>query len=401
MAKVFGVFELTALIRQTLEGEDLFQNVLVSGEMSNYRGPHVSGHLYFTLKDEDASLRCVMWKTRAASLRFKPQNGMKLTVRGSIGVYEKDGSYQLHVTAMEPDGVGSLYLAYEQLKARLQEEGLFNPERKRALPPFPRKVAVLTSPTGAAVRDVITVLGRRFPAAGVLVVPVPVQGDAAPAGIAAGLALVSGMQDVDVVILGRGGGSIEELWAFNEEIVARAIASCRHPVISAVGHETDFTIADLVADVRAATPSAAAELAVPDAAALLVALKQQERRMAKAVTRLAQYLAQRVDLLEQRLSAASPLARLREGRLALNRIEADLLQAVKLVLRARQSSLALAAASLNALSPLRVLGRGYSVTRHRGRILISSAAVAAGDEVVTYLQDGIITSVVTGKEKAE
>jgi exodeoxyribonuclease VII large subunit len=401
MAKIFSVFELTALIRQTLEQEDLFQNVLVSGEMSNFRGPHASGHLYFTLKDEKASLRCVMWRSRAVSLRFSPQNGMKLMIRGSIGVYEKDGSYQMHVTAMEPDGLGSLYLAYEQLKARLQEEGLFDPERKRALPPFPRKVAVLTSPTGAAVRDVINVLGRRYPSAQVLVVPVPVQGDAAPGGIAAGLGLVSQMTDIDVVILGRGGGSIEELWAFNEEIVARAIAACPHPVISAVGHETDFTIADFVADVRAATPSAAAELAVPDTAALEAGLRQQSQRMARALTRLQQSLAQRLDLLEQRLAAASPMAGLREHGQSLKRLDEDLHQAMGRLLRDKQASLALAAASLNALSPLKVLARGYSVTRHRGRILTSSATVETGDEVVTYLRQGSITSVVTGKEKAE
>lgn len=401
MARVFSVFELTALIRQTLEGEDLFQNVLVSGEMSNFRGPHVSGHLYFTLKDEKASLRCVMWKSRATVLRFAPQNGMKLTIRGSIGVYEKDGSYQLHVTAMEPDGVGSLYLAYEQLKARLQEEGLFNPERKRALPPFPRRVAVLTSPTGAAVRDVITVLGRRYPAARVLVVPVPVQGDAAPAGIAAGLSLVGAMDDVDVVILGRGGGSIEELWAFNEEVVARAIAACPHPVISAVGHETDFTIADFVADVRAATPSAAAELAVPDVTALQNGLSQQEQRMKRGLTRLTQNLAQRLDLLEQRLTAASPAAGLRERRLALARLGEDLHHSMGVALRDKHNALAVAAASLNALSPLKVLGRGYSVTRHKGRILTSPAGVDEGDELITYLREGSIASVVTGKERAQ
>ena len=401
MAKVFSVFELTALIRQTLEGEDLFQNVWVSGEMSNYRGPHASGHLYFTLKDEKASLRCVMWKSRAVGLRFTPQSGMKLTIRGSIGVYEKDGTYQIHVTAMEPDGVGSLYLAYEQLKARLQEEGLFDPEGKRALPPFPCKVAVLTSPTGAAVRDVINVLGRRYPAARVLVIPVPVQGDAAPGGIAAGLAMVSAMSDIDVVILGRGGGSIEELWAFNEEIVARAIAACPHPVISAVGHETDFTIADFVADVRAATPSAAAELAVPDRVALEMGLRQQGQRMSRALSRMSQNLAQRLDLLEQRLTAASPVTELREHRVALGRLDEDLNQAMSLLLRDKHNSLALAAASLNALSPLKVLGRGYSVTRHKGRILTSADSVTAGDEVTTYLRQGAITSVVTGKEKAE
>ncbi|MGD8240389.1 MAG: exodeoxyribonuclease VII large subunit, partial [Armatimonadota bacterium] len=261
------VSEVTRHVKRLLDSSELLQGISVRGEVSNFKR-HTSGHVYFSLKDEASQLSCIMFRGPAGHLSFEPEDGMQVIASGNVSVYERGGRYQLYTRFMQPDGLGDLYLAFERLKAKLEAEGLFDPARKRAIARFPRRVAIITSPTGAAVRDITTILARRYPAAAQLVVPAIVQGDDAAPSIVRALGIANDMDDVDTIILGRGGGSIEDLWAFNEEVVARAIYSSARPVISAVGHETDFTIADFVADVRAATPSAAAELAAPDQAEL-------------------------------------------------------------------------------------------------------------------------------------
>ncbi|MDP3057962.1 MAG: exodeoxyribonuclease VII large subunit, partial [bacterium] len=278
MFKPLTPFELTLHIRLLIENDETLQQVWVSGEISNCK-VHSSGHMYLTLKDDRATVRAVMWKTQVQALRFVPKDGMRVIVRGKVSVYERDGQYQLYIAALQPDGAGELYLAYEQLKEKLEQEGLFAVERKKPIPKFPRVVAVLTSPTGAAIKDILSVISRRWPLTNILVVPVAVQGVSAPASIVEAFTLLKSVLDIDLVIVGRGGGSIEELWAFNDESVARAIASCSIPTISAIGHESDFTIADFVADLRAPTPSAAAELAVPDSYTIMNQLRYLDGRL--------------------------------------------------------------------------------------------------------------------------
>ncbi|HHV93347.1 MAG TPA: exodeoxyribonuclease VII large subunit, partial [Firmicutes bacterium] len=268
---VYSVAEITRLLKRHIEDEPLFQYVTVCGEMSNFKH-HTSGHMYFVLKDSESCLRCVMFRSYAGRLRFRPQDGLEVYATGAIGIYETGGVYQLYVQYLEPRGVGDLHLAFQQLKEKLQAEGLFDEARKRPIPFLPRRIGVVTSPTGAAVRDIITILHRRMPGVEILVAPALVQGKGAAASIVAALEALVQWGDVDVIIVGRGGGSMEDLWPFNEEVVARAVAACPVPVISAVGHETDFTICDFAADLRAPTPSGAAELAVPVAAELLAAL---------------------------------------------------------------------------------------------------------------------------------
>jgi len=397
MARPLSVYDFTLQIRELLEGSSLLQNLWLSGEISNFKA-HSSGHCYFTLKDSRANLKAVMWRSRAALLKFRPQDGMKVLVKGSIGVYERDGVYQFYVDAIEPDGLGALYQAYEELKGRLEQEGLFRTERKRPLPVFPRTVAVITSPTGAAVRDILTVLQRRYPIANVLLFPVAVQGPEAAPTLVSALQSVCD-QDVDVVIIGRGGGSIEDLWAFNEEAVARAIAQCSCPVVSAVGHETDFTIADFVADLRAPTPSAAAELVVPDIRAVRQRIEELKLAMDRHLERKLNLLRQHSDHLGIRLSACSPrnqLKLLREQSKSLNR---RLSMSISLYLAKSRGSLAGYAASLDALSPLKVLARGYSVTQTQDNKVVSTVQnVEIGSNIITRVLDGNIVSVVTGKE---
>ncbi|MCL4516400.1 MAG: exodeoxyribonuclease VII large subunit, partial [Firmicutes bacterium] len=282
--QVLSVRELTRLVKEAVESRPALQNVLVKGEISNFKH-HSSGHMYFTLKDEGARLRCVMFRTRNVMVKFQVADGMSVIAAGSVGVYEGSGDYQLYVEELFPAGAGSLHLAFEQLKKKLEAEGLFAPEHKRPIPACPRKVGVITSPTGAAIRDIITVARRRFPNIHLVIAPAIVQGEAGPASVVAAIELMNRLSDVDALIVGRGGGSIEELWTFNDEAVARAIYSSAIPVISAVGHETDFTIADFVADRRAPTPSAAAEMAAPDKAQLSGLLGSYRTRLRQALHR--------------------------------------------------------------------------------------------------------------------
>jgi len=399
MGKSLSVSDLTNLVRETLTENKLLANVWVSGEVSNFKA-HTSGHCYFTLKDERASMRMVMWRSRASTLSFRPVDGMKVLARGSISVYERDGNYQLYVDQLEPDGLGSLYLAFEQLKQKLQAEGLFRAERKRPLPRFPRTVAVLTSPTGAAVRDIVTVMQRRWALTHVLVVPVVVQGAEAAPSIVEGLTLAGALDEVEVVILGRGGGSLEDLWAFNDERVARAIVNCRVPVVSAVGHETDVTIADLVADLRAPTPSAAAELVVPDKQELGRRLTQLQARMAKGVGGKMSSLRQYLDYLAMKFKAASPAGTITARQQAAQGLRLRMDSAVRRVLERSRAEVSQQSMRLEAMSPLKVLARGYSLTRLGALILKSEQDVMIGDTLTTTLATGTIRSVVTGKEES-
>lgn len=437
---VYSVQQVTQLVRSRLEESPALASLLVRGEVSNFRRQQPSGHLYFTLKDEQAQLRCVMWRSRTAGLRFAPRDGLRLVAFGSIRVYEARGEYQLQVEELWPDGEGELFLAFSELKAKLEAEGLFAPERKRPLPLFPRCVGVVTSPVGAAVRDIIHVIRRRAPGIDILLAPAVVQGEEAPESVVRALQALGQKPRVEVVIVGRGGGSLEELSAFNDERVVRAIAACPVPVVSAVGHETDFTLADFVADCRAATPSAAAELVAPDSLRLrneveqAVANLRYQARIALEgrrglLERLVQSrgfdvgrrlgeLAQRLDelnaALADGLTSRSRLARrtlddvlwprlVRSGAGLLGRAAADLAGRVA-ELRAlgrdlagrRRGELGPLLAALEALSPLKTLARGYAVCRlPEGPVVREAEAVAAGAAVEVVLARGQLDCLVT------
>lgn len=388
-----SVSEVNHYIRRVLDHNGYLKDICIKGEISNCKR-HPSGHIYLTLKDEASVLRAVMFRSAATSLRFVPEDGMKIIARGRISVYEPGGSYQLYINSMEPDGEGALYLAYEKLKKRLAEEGLFDPALKKPLPLYPQTVCVITASSGAAVRDILHILGRRYPAAAVKLVPVAVQGQEAAPQIVAAISLLNRHRVGDVIILGRGGGSIEDLWAFNEESVARAIFNSDIPIISAVGHETDFTIADFVSDLRAPTPSAAAELAVPSAAEL------QERLFALR-TSLTSNIRYALQLRKNALNALQSHHTLTdfEGRLADLRMMVDLLQkdnqrAFTALYETACNRLAMQAGKLNALSPLSALSRGYSYAATQEGAPISSVnALQPGTFFTLRLQDGTATCI--------
>ena len=405
---VLTVSALTIELRAVLE--ERFPAVWVEGEISNFR-LYGSGHAYFTLKDAEAQLRCVLFRNRGRRIKFEPADGLHVMAFGSVEVYAQRGEYQLVVELLEPKGLGALQLAFEQLKARLTLEGLFDPARKRELPRFPRKIGIVTSPSGAAIRDMLRVIGRRFGELHIVIAPAKVQGEGAAEEIAQGLRDLNALGDVDVIIVGRGGGSLEDLWAFNEEVVARAICASKAPVISAVGHEVDFTIADFVADLRAPTPSAAAELVVREKQAVVDALDDLARQLQRAAHRPLSDLERRVDELGLRLRrgmhadwrraahrvelataalrASSPVARVSNGRHRLERLEAQLRNEIRHALDQARHHLGEAAGRLDSLSPLAVLGRGYSLTRTPdGRIVRSARQVGAGDDVRVLLHEG-------------
>ena len=385
------VSELTSEIKDLIEGN--LPEVWVHGEVSNCLKAS-SGHVYLTLKDEKAQLAAVVWRNTAAKLRFDLHDGLQVVAGGSVEVYAPRGSYQLIIRQLIPHGVGALELAFRQLHAKLAAEGLFDPRRKRPLPRFPRRIALITSPVGAAVRDLIQVITRRWQATNIVIVPVKVQGDGAAAQIAAALQNVHRIPEADVVICGRGGGSQEDLWAFNEEVVARAIAACRLPVISAVGHEIDVTIADLVADVRALTPSEAGERAVPDRADVRHALDSLQQRLATGLRERAAKARLKLEALASRRVFARPFQRVHDEMTRLDDFESRLRRAVRQRSAAARQQLDLAAATLDALSPLKVLGRGYSITRKADsqEILRSAEQLAIGDQITTMLAHGQLTS---------
>ena len=377
-------------IKQWMDRDRLLSGLLISGEISNYK-VYPSGHHYFTLKDGEGALRCVMFRGDAVSLRFRPSNGMRVIAAGRITVFPRDGQYQLYCVRLTPEGVGDLHLAFEQLKERLAREGLFDPAHKRPLPRFPSMVALITSPAGAAVRDMVRILGARWPLARIRVLPVRVQGEGAAEEIAAALQWANENRVADVIITGRGGGSMEDLWAFNEEVVARAIYRSQIPVISAVGHEPDVTIADFVADLRAATPSNAAELAVPDQNEIYGALLGDDGRLRGAITfRLDRYR-QALDRLATSRPMREPASYWKDKRLLLDYQSRQLCHGFERCLAGRREALARLSAALDAMSPLRVLARGYAVARGEGGQVVSSVEqVRTGERLELTLSDGTL-----------
>lgn len=395
-----SVTQLTGYIKLLLDRDEILAQTCVRGELSNYK-IHSSGHHYFTLKDEGAVISCVLFRSDAMRLRFRPESGMKVILTGRVSLFPRSGQYQLYVSHMQPDGAGDLAVAFEQLKQKLQAQGLFDAAHKKPLPRYPERVALVTSPTGAAVRDMIRILGRRWPLASVLVCPVRVQGEGAAEEIAAMLELVDAAGLADVIITGRGGGSLEDLWAFNEEIVARAIYRCKTPVISAVGHEPDVTIADFAADVRAATPSNGAELAVCDRAELRALLEQQARRMEKAQERRLELLRQRLRRLSERPVLRSPEGSLQQKELLLELLRQRLERAAAAAVEKRQRQFAALSGRLDALSPLKVLARGYAVATRQEQVLHSVAQLSPGEEIRLRLSDGTALCAVERIEKGE
>jgi len=383
---ILTVSELNAHIKNLLEEDDLLAGVYVRGELSNYK-IYPSGHHYFTMKDAEGALKCVMFRSSAVKLRFRPENGMKVIAFGRVSVYPRDGVYQLYVSEMTADGVGDLYIAFEQLKEKLLKEGLFEARYKKPLPRYPRRIAVITSGAGAAVRDIIRVLGKRWPLAKVVVLPVRVQGEEAPAEIAGAIAYANRHKVADLIITGRGGGSIEDLWAFNTEIVARAIFASQIPVISAVGHEPDVTISDFVADVRAATPSNAAEIAVPDRGEMLEQLLNYEIRAVQALRREIQARRRKLEDLSSRRVLISPKNYLDDKRLLLDNAQGRMAAALERILADRKHRFAAQAAALDAMSPLKVLGRGYAIARREdGTVIKSARDVSPGEKITVRLQ---------------
>jgi exodeoxyribonuclease VII large subunit len=392
------VTEVNQYIKQMLEQDQILSQVSVRGELSNYK-MHSSGHHYFTLKDDGAVISAVMFRGDASKLRFRPENGMKVILSGRISLFPKSGQYQIYVRDMQPDGVGALYIAFEQLKQKLYAEGLFDPAKKQQIPRYPGKIALITSPTGAAVRDMIRILRHRYPLAKVLVCPVKVQGDGAAEEIAAMLDYVNANGLADVIITGRGGGSMEDLWAFNEEVVARSIFRSRIPVISAVGHEPDVTISDYVADLRAATPSNAAELAVVDGAELKVRLQNVTARMTQTVLSNIQNKRQQLRSLSEKKIMRSPYEYLSERRMLLAMLQQRLEGSQAGLIQKKKQNFASLAASLDAMSPLRVLSRGYSMaTNEKGELVKSVSQVQAGDLLTVTLGDGRVKTLVQEAE---
>lgn len=388
---VYSVTQVNQYIKGLLDRDRLLAGLLVRGEISNYK-VYPSGHHYFSLKDAEGAIRCVMFRREAAGLRFRPENGMKVIASGRITVFPRDGQYQLYCSALTPDGVGDLHVAFEQLKEKLWREGLFDPAHKKPLPKFPRKIALITSPAGAAVRDMLRILGARWPLAEVVLLPVRVQGVEAPGEICEALAWANRHQVADLIITGRGGGSMEDLWAFNEECVARAVYASQIPVISAVGHEPDVTITDFVADLRAATPSNGAELAVPDQNEVLDRLAQLEGRLGQAVSRRLERARKQLEQAERCRMLQDPMSYVDDRRLLLDYQRQRLARGLSAAAGRERERFARLSAGLDALSPLKVLGRGYAIARRTdGGIVRSISDAVPGDELSLRVTDGEIT----------
>ncbi|PLS01698.1 exodeoxyribonuclease VII large subunit [Neobacillus cucumis] len=443
--RYLSVNALTKYIKRKFDADPHLREVHVRGEISNFK-QHSSGHMYFTLKDEKARILAVMFAGQSRFMKFSPENGMKVIVKGEISVYEPSGQYQIYIREMQPDGIGELFLAYEQLKQRLESEGLFAPETKKAIPQYPRTVGVITSPTGAAIRDVITTIKRRYPIANILVLPALVQGDNAAPSIAKAIEMANNMEEIDVLIVGRGGGSIEELWAFNEEITARAIFSSKIPIISAVGHETDFTIADFVADLRAPTPTGAAELAVPHIEELVDRVLQRQARLIRSMSgkfkfekerlnrvqksyafryphRLYEQKLEQVDrltemlvrgtsrlslvkkgqheILSKRLQRNHPNEGLQEAKKRFERTQKDLYRTVAQIYEKKHTEFDRILSTLQALSPLKIMERGYSLAYTEDNLLVKSVKqVKVNEQVQIQLTDGsLYCNVETIKER--
>ena len=388
MQQVYEVSQINEYLKLRFEEDEFLSDLLIRGEISNYK-LYPSGHHYFSLKDAGGAIRCVMFKGNAFRLRFRPENGMKVIAGGRISVFPRDGAYQLYCTSLTPDGVGDLHVAFEQLKARLQAEGLFAAERKKPLPRFPHRIAIITSSAGAALRDMLRILRKRYPLSEVKLLAVRVQGAEAPAEIAGAIRYANRYRVADLIITGRGGGSIEDLWAFNDERVAYAIAQSEIPVISAVGHEPDVTISDFVADLRAATPSNAAELAVPDQTELRQAIAAKQAMLLTLISRRLKQERQRVSALSQSRSLTNPANYLSDRRMALDYTHRRLCAASAALLNTTRERFVRLASKLDAMSPLKVLSRGYSMALdEKGRLVKTIHAVSVGERLTVSLADG-------------
>lgn len=393
--QILSITQINEYIRTMMDGDRLLCGVAVRGEISNYK-VYPSGHHYFTLKDDGAALKCVMFRGSATKLRFRPENGMQVVAMGKISVYPRDGAYQLYCTGLILDGVGDLYAAFEQLKTKLAAEGLFDPAHKKPIPQFPKTIGIVTSSAGAAVHDMLRILNKRFPLVKVRLLPVRVQGAEAPDEIASAIGYANYHKLADLLIVGRGGGSIEDLWAFNDERVAYAIYRSKIPVISAVGHEPDVTISDFVADLRAATPSNAAELAVPDQDTLRQMLDTTSSAMATALQRQLKASQQRLKMLSESPALQSPQGYLEQRRKSVELLTNRLAAAQNAVLHRHNQSYLTLAAKLDALSPLKVLTRGYAMVQDgKGEVVRSVKQTAADDTIEITLRDGTVKATVT------
>ncbi len=396
---IIEVSQLNEYIKGLMDRDELLNGLYVRGEISNYK-LYPSGHHYFSLKDASGALRCVMFRSSAQRLRFRPENGMKVIAMGRVSVFPRDGAYQLYCESLTVDGVGELYVAFEQLKARLGAEGLFDPAHKKPLPPYPHTIAIVTSGAGAAIMDMLRILGKRYPLSKVKLLPVRVQGAEAPAEIAGAIRYVNRYRLADVVITGRGGGSMEDLWAFNDERVARQIFASEIPVVSAVGHEPDVTISDFVADVRAATPSNAAELVAPDQGDLRRRLSQLQGRLLQALQKQLKLDRQRLSALAEKRVLQSPLNYLQDRRMLLDYAAGKLTACAQQELSAKRSRFVRLAAALDAMSPLKVLSRGYGVARGPGgEILYRASQVQKADRICLQLYEGRLYAEVTETEE--
>ena len=398
---ILSITQLNEYIRGRMDADPMLAQVAVRGEISNYK-LYPSGHHYFTLKDESSALRCVMFKGNAMRLRFRPENGMKVIAMGKVSVFPRDGAYQLYCTAMSMDGVGDLYAAFEQLKKKLAAQGLFDPAHKKPLPKYPGTIGIITSSAGAAVHDMLRILRKRYPLTNVRLLPVRVQGAEAPGEIAAALAYANRYKLADLLIVGRGGGSIEDLWAFNDERVAYAIYQSQIPVISAVGHEPDVTISDYVADLRAATPSNAAELAVPDQDALRQSLDAISAGMATALNRQLKAAQQHLTVLSQSPALRSPTGYIEQRGKSLELLKNRLISAQTRNITQKNQRYIAAVSKLDAMSPLKVLTRGYSMAQTEGgQVLRSVQQVELGERIRISLSDGSLSATVTEKRRKE
>ncbi len=395
---IFSVTQINEYIKMALESSPVLQSVFLRGEISNLKSNYSSGHMYFSLKDESSSLKAVMFRFSASKLKFHPESGMKVIVHGRISSYTVSGDCQIIIDDMQPDGAGALAIAFEQLKKRLSGEGLFAPERKKPIPQFPRSVGVITSASGAALHDIVNVSGRRCPSTEIVIYPSYVQGELAPRSLTGGILFFNNRHNVDVIIIGRGGGSAEDLWCFNDETLARAIADSEIPVISAVGHETDFTICDFVADLRAPTPSAAAELAFPDTAEILSRARHLRLKADNAISRKISRLQGTLELMHKSIELHSPIRDLGEKQSKLDVLSSRLHVAQKSIFDQKQTDLKLLCTRLEGVSPLSVLSHGYSVVEDsEGGLISSVSAVKQGDSVTVRLSDGEFDANVTNK----
>lgn len=386
---VITVTQLNTYIKSILDENTHLKTIYIKGEISNFKHYYKSGHMYLTLKDNNCQLKAVMFSSYASRLKFKPEDGMSVICRGKISVYEKDGVYQLYIEDMQPDGIGSLSIAFEQLKEKLEKEGLFDASHKKPIPKYPKKIGIATSNMGAAIEDIKNITKRRYPIAELVIAPTIVQGDSAPEDIVKSIQLLDSIDDIDVIIVGRGGGSLEDLWAFNTEMVARAVFECQKPVISAVGHETDFTICDFTADLRAETPSAAAEKAVPDINELLKFTKNAESRMLYSISKRLEYEAQRLDSLSNESILANYNDFFDNKNDVLVSLRKELLDAFENKLSRCKYDLGILSGKLDALSPLSVLARGYAAVKTKdNKIIKSKEDIKVNDKINIKFIDG-------------